>query len=238
MPERVAEVDQEPGDPRPREVGVRAAARSRTTGRTARACANGGRSLGRQRQVAGAEGVGDRRAARRTPAVVEVAGRDAAGGAGDADAGRRRRWSARWRRIPPIQPAPAATGTWSGIAAVTAAYIALRPPARRTSRAPSPAPSRATDSTSSEAAPPTAPPTIHGSRRPARSVVRSENAPNSGLQIIETRAPTPSTRESTSSLFGAIAAACWASSTWIGPNQPDMMPGSPGSAPAPSGPAG
>ena len=34
----------------------------------------------------------------------------------------------------------------------------------------------------------------HGSRRPIRNVVRSENAPKSGLQIVETIAPTPSTR--------------------------------------------
>ena len=126
--------------------------------------------------------------------------------------------------IPPIRPRRL-LGTWSGIIAVTAASIALS--AACTPHQPSSitATFGATDSTASEAAPPRAPPTSQGSRRPARSVVRSEKAPASGLQMTETSAPTPVTRASTCSLFAASSAsACWASSTEIGPKNPAHSP--------------
>ena len=116
-------------------------------------------------------------------------------------------------------------GTWSGIIAVTAASIALS--AACTPHQPSSitATFGAADSTARDAAPPRAPPTSHGSRRPARSVVRSENAPASGLQITETSAPTPVTSASTCSLLAASSAsACWASSTEIGPKKPAHSP--------------
>ena len=126
--------------------------------------------------------------------------------------------------IPPIRPRRL-LGTWSGIIAVTAASIALS--AACTPHQPSSitATFGATDSTASEAAPPRAPPTSQGSRRPARSVVRSENAPASGLQMTETSAPAPVTSASTCSLFAASSAsACWASSTEIGPKNPAHSP--------------
>ena len=55
--------------------------------------------------------------------------------------------------------------------------------------------------------------------------MRSENAPHTGLSTVETRAPTPVTRESTAALWsGEMASDCWASSTWIGPKKPDHSP--------------
>ena len=126
--------------------------------------------------------------------------------------------------IPPIRPRRL-LGTWSGIIAVTAASIALSEACTPHQPSSITATFGATDSTASEAAPPSAPPTSHGSRRPARSVVRSEKAPASGLQMTETSAPTPVTRASTCSLFAASSAsACWASSTEIGPKNPAHSP--------------
>src|SRR5690349_4247736 len=125
---------------------------------------------------------------------------------------------------PPTRPRRA-TGTWSGMAATTAANIALR-------NACTPAQPRsitgtesATDSSSRERDPPAAPISTQGSRRPTRQVVRSENAPKTGLQTVDTAAPTPSTSDSTLSLWsGEMIFACSARRTWIGPNQPHMMP--------------
>ena len=125
--------------------------------------------------------------------------------------------------IPPTRPRRP-SGTWSGTAAVTAAYIAFRKACTPHQPSIIIGTESATDSTSSDSEPPAAPTRIHGSRRPIRSVVRSENAPNSGLHTVETNAPTPSTQPSTCSLCsGEISRACSASSTWIGPNQPDMI---------------
>ncbi len=140
--------------------------------------------------------------------------------------------------IPPIRPRRL-PGTWSGIIAVTAASIALS--AACTPHQPSSitATFGATDSTASEAAPPSAPPTSQGSRRPARSVVRSEKAPASGLQITETSAPAPVTRASTCSLFAASSAsACWASSTGSGRRTRPTARRWPAPAAPPSGWAG
>ena len=58
-----------------------------------------------------------------------------------------------------------------------------------------------------------------------RSTVRSEKAPHSGLSTTETAAPTRVTSESADALWsGLITSACWASSTWIGPKNPDQTP--------------
>ena len=127
-------------------------------------------------------------------------------------------------RMPPTRPRRP-TGTWSGIVAVTAASIAFR--AAWTPHQPSAITTTlsATDSTPSDSAPPAAPPTTQGSRRPIRSVVRSEKAPNSGLQITEVNAPSPRTKDRISFLLtGSIASACCASSTWIGPKNPAHSP--------------
>jgi hypothetical protein len=65
----------------------------------------------------------------------------------------------------------------------------------------------------------------HGTRRPKRDTVRSEIAPKTGLATTETAAPTPATRPKANSLLpGASSAACWASSTWIGPKNPAHNP--------------
>ncbi len=126
-------------------------------------------------------------------------------------------------RKPPTSPRRE-TGTWSGTAAVTAAYIALMAicaPHHATTMTPT---LGATARTSSDAAPPAAPPSTHGSRRPTRNVVRSENAPKTGLLIVDTIAPARSTSDSTPSLWsGESSRACSARSTWIGPNQPEKI---------------
>ena len=119
----------------------------------------------------------------------------------------------------------APTGTWSGTVAVTAASIALS--AACTPHQPSAITTTlsATPRTSSDSAPPAAPPITQGSRRPIRSVVRSENAPKTGLQTTEVAAPSPSTSERICFLLSSsIASACWASSTWIGPKKPAHRP--------------
>src|SRR3954469_3221446 len=126
--------------------------------------------------------------------------------------------------MPPIRPRRSA-GTWSGIIAVTAASIALSVACTPHHASTITGTFGATDRTTSDSAPPRAPPTSHGSRRPARSVVRSEKAPATGLQMTDTRAPRPVTRASTCSLSAeSSASACWASSTWIGPKKPAHSP--------------
>ena len=88
----------------------------------------------------------------------------------------------------------------------------------------------ATDSSSSDAAPSTTPPSTHGTRRPRRERVRSLKAPHTGLANSDTAAPLNRTTASSASLLmppGSAAAtrsACWASSTWIGPNHPAITP--------------
>jgi len=125
---------------------------------------------------------------------------------------------------PPTTPR-SLRGTWSGTVAVMAASMAFRDAwasahastNRHTESAPA--------SSSIATAPPAAPPTTQGSRRPIRSVVRSEKAPHTGLSTVETSAPTPVTRDSTPALeSGEIASDCSASSTWMGPKKPDHSP--------------
>ena len=126
--------------------------------------------------------------------------------------------------MPPTRPRRA-TGTWSGTIAVTAASIALSEACTPHQPTTIHHTLSAADRNASASAPPSAPPTIHGSRRPARSVVRSENAPATGLQITDVRAPSPVTSARICSLLaGSIASACCASSTWIGPKKPAHRP--------------
>ena len=68
---------------------------------------------------------------------------------------------------PPIRPRRS-TGTWSGIAAITAAYIALRNTWTPHQPSSITAPTSAAARTSSDSAPPAAPTRTHGSRRPQR----------------------------------------------------------------------
>ena len=125
---------------------------------------------------------------------------------------------------PPTTPR-SPVGTWSGTVAVMAASIALSDAWARAHASTSRHTESAPDSSSIATAPPTAPPSTHGSRRPTRSVVRSENAPHTGLSTVETSAPTPVTSDSTLALWsGEMASDCCASSTWIGPKKPDHSP--------------
>ena len=125
---------------------------------------------------------------------------------------------------PPTTPR-SLVGTWSGTVAVIAASIALRDACASAHASTSRHTESAPESSSIATAPPTAPPSTHGSRRPNRSVVRSEKAPHTGLSTVETRAPTPVTSDSTPALWsGEIASDCCASSTWMGPKKPDHRP--------------
>src|SRR2546430_14503005 len=85
-------------------------------------------------------------------------------------------------------------GTWSGMDACSAAYAALT--AACTPHQPITITSAfgAQASTAIDTRPTSTPPSTHGVRRPNRDVVRSDSAPNSGLLITDTAAPTPVTR--------------------------------------------
>ena len=130
---------------------------------------------------------------------------------------------------PPIRPRRS-TGTWSGTAATPPAHAALSASCTRLQAMTIDAALSATDSSSSDAAPSTTPPSTHGTRRPRRERVRSLKAPHTGLANSETAAPLNRTTASSASLLmppGSAAAtrsACWASSTWIGPNHPAITP--------------
>ena len=116
-------------------------------------------------------------------------------------------------------------GTWSGTVAVIAASIAFRDAWASAQPRAITTIDCACESTSIATTPPTSPPSTHGSRRPMRSTVRSENAPQTGLSTVETNAPAKSTSASAVSLCaGSIASACCASSTWMGPKNPDQTP--------------
>jgi hypothetical protein len=100
---------------------------------------------------------------------------------------------------PPTMPR-CRCGTWSGTAAKSAACMALsvncaahQPSAMITMFG---APARIPRLTT----PPSAPIAVHGSRLPARHVVRSEIAPNNGLAMTEHAAPRPETTPSAISL--------------------------------------
>ena len=125
---------------------------------------------------------------------------------------------------PPTTPR-SRVGTWSGTVAVMAANIALSEACASAQASTSSHTESAPDSRSIATAPRAAPPSTHGRLRPERRVVRSEKAPHTGFSTVETSAPTPVTSERTAALWsGEMASDCCASSTWMGPKNPDHRP--------------
>lgn len=114
--------------------------------------------------------------------------------------------------IRPVQPETCArwvSGTRSAIGVVTPASIAFRPACARHQPRATPATVCWVAVTISPAAPASAPPRIHGRRRPNRLVVRSDQAPASGLTSTATSAPRPVTSESASFLpLGSMRSSC------------------------------
>ena len=129
-------------------------------------------------------------------------------------------------RMPPTLPRPP-TGTWSGTVAVTAASIALseawtphQPSAITTTL------SATREQHRSDSAPPSAPPTTQGSRRPARSVVRSEKAPKTGLQTtdVAARRGRATSDEDLLLAVGVDRLGLLGEQHWIGPKKPAQSP--------------
>ena len=188
MPRAVAEVDQEAGQPGPGEVGVRRAARPRTSaGSGPSRTGPGARPASARRR--GSPGVGQGQHDQHDRGD-DVARRDAARSPPRCRTPPTtpRVWAI--ARKPPTRPR-APTGTWSGTVAVTAASIAFSdawtPHQAEHHHRHRVRDRRAPAATGRRRA---APPSTQGSRRPIRSVVRSEKAPKTGLQItVETTRP-------------------------------------------------